>query len=103
MDTWKTRCGTLWHILDSSIAAARGPTPREESLKCYCPKVRKFTQGISPLHHIVNHTFQHTFTYPRSTFKFWWHSGALGSPRQNDCLWAPGGLVPKISPREVPP
>ena len=69
----------------------------QESLNCYRPKVRKVTPGRHILHHLVNLTFQHTFTHilgPLASF------GGIplfrGSfpPDQNGCLWAPGGLPP---------
>ena len=64
MDTCKYRCGTLWHILASGIAAAGHFTlDVQESVKCYRPKVRKVTPGSHDLHHLVNKTFQHTFTH----------------------------------------
>ena len=64
MDTWKTRFGTLWHILASGIAAAGHFSLHvQEFSKCYRPNVRKVTQGSHVLHHLVNHTFQHTFTH----------------------------------------
>ena len=64
MDTWKTRCGTLWHILASGIAAAGHFTLHvQESSGCYGPNVTKVTSGSYALHHLVNHTFQHTFTH----------------------------------------
>src|SRR3954451_5500175 len=77
MDTWKTSYGTLCHILASgSAAAGQFALNVQEPLKCYRPNVRKVTPGIHALHHLVNHNFQHT--YPRSTCKYWWHSGAPG-------------------------
>ena len=64
MDTWKYRCGTLWHILASGTAAAgRFTLDVEESPKCYRPKVRKVTPGSHALHHLVKLTFHHTFTH----------------------------------------
>ena len=61
MDTWKSRFGTLWHILASGIAAAGHFTlDVQETLKCYRPKVRKVTPGSHALHHLVNHILQHT-------------------------------------------
>ena len=64
MDTWKTSCGTLCHILASG-SAARGQFTLnvEEPLKCYRPNVRKVTPGIHALYHFVNHNFQHTKTH----------------------------------------
>ena len=64
MDTWKSRCTPLWHILASGIAAAGHFTLHvQEFSKCYHPNVRKVTPGSHVLHHLVNHTFQHTFTH----------------------------------------
>ena len=64
MDTWKTRCGTLWHILASGIAAAgQFSLHVQESSKCYRPNVTKDTPGSYALHHFVNHALQHTSTY----------------------------------------
>ena len=64
MDTWKSRCATLWHILASGKPAAGHFTlDVQESPKCYRPKVRKVTPGSHDLHHLVNQTFQHTFTH----------------------------------------
>ena len=64
MDTWKSRFGTLWHILASGIAAAGHFTlDVQETLKCYRPKVRKVTPGSHALHQLVNLTFHHTFTH----------------------------------------
>src|SRR3954453_4760068 len=64
MDTWKTRCGTLWNILASGTAAAGHFTLYiEEPLKCYRPKVRKVTPGSHALCHLGNQNFQHTKTY----------------------------------------
>ena len=37
------------------------PTRVQKSSKCYGPNVRKVTPGV--LHHLVNHTFQHTSTH----------------------------------------
>ena len=64
MDTCKSRCRTLWHILASGIAAAGHFTLHvQESSGCYGPNVTKVTPGSYALHHLVNHTFQHTFTH----------------------------------------
>ena len=64
MDTWKTRCGTLWHILASGIAAAGHFSLHvQEPLKCCLSKVGKVTPVSQAFHHLVNHTFQHTFTH----------------------------------------
>ena len=64
MDTWKTSCGTLCHILASGSAAAGEFTLNvQEPLKCFRPNVRKVTPGILALYHLVNHNFQHTKTH----------------------------------------
>src|SRR4051812_131540 len=80
MDKWKTRCGTLWHILASGTTAAGQFTLNvHEPLKCYCPNVRKVTPGSHALHHLVTHNSQQTKNkHPRSTCKFWWHSDSPG-------------------------
>ena len=64
MDTWQTRCGTLWHILASGTAAV-GPFTLNvlEPLKCYGPNVRNVTLGRQSLHHLVTHPFKHTKTH----------------------------------------
>ena len=102
MDTWKTRCGTLWHILASGIAAAGHSSLHvKESVKCYGPKVRKVTPGGHALHHLVNHTFQHTFTHilgPVARFggiPVLRRSGIFQvlSP-ENAGMWDPAGLPP---------
>ena len=48
------------------------------------------------LHHFVNHTFQHTFPAILGPLaRFGGIPVLRGSfPRQNGCLWAPGGLAP---------
>ena len=49
MYTWKTRFGTLWHMLASGIAAAGHFSLHvQESVKCHRPKVRKVTPGAMP-------------------------------------------------------
>src|SRR3954463_3169986 len=88
MDTWKTSCGTLCHIVASGSAAAgqftldvleicRVLSPECEeghtwdpclghtwkSAVCYRPNVRKVTPGIHALHHLVNHNSQHIKTH----------------------------------------
>src|SRR3954465_11019553 len=97
MDTWKTSCSTLCHILASGTAAAGQFTLNiQESLKCYRPNVRNVTPGSHDLYHLVNYNFQNTKTHIL---------GPLGSfggilvlrgcfPPQNGYLWAPGGLAP---------
>ena len=72
MDTWKTRLGTIWHILAPGIpAAGQFSLHVQESSKCYGPNLRKVTSGSYALHHLVNHTFQHTTTHilgPHASF-----------------------------------
>ena len=64
MDTWKTRCDTLWHILASGSAAAGQFTLNvQEPLKCCRPKVWKVTPVSHAFHHLVNNNFQHTETH----------------------------------------
>src|SRR3954454_8400354 len=64
MDTCKTSCGTLCHILASDSAAAGQFTLNvQEPLKCYPPNVRKVTPGSHALYHLVNQNFQHTKTH----------------------------------------
>ena len=97
MDTWKSRCATLWHILASGKPVAGHFTlDVEESLTCYRPKERKVTPGSHALHHLVNHTFQHTFTHILGSLaRFGGIPVLRGSfPPQNGSLWAPGGLPP---------
>ena len=64
--------GTLWHILASGIpAAGHFSLHVQESSKCYRPNVRKVTPGSYALHHLVNHTFHHTYTHilgPHASF-----------------------------------
>src|SRR4051812_193587 len=97
MDTWKTSCGTLCHILASASAAAgQFALNVQEPLKCYRPNMRKLTPGSHALNHLVNHNFQHTKTHilgPLASF------GGIPVPRQlfppqNVYLWAPVGLAP---------
>src|SRR3954469_25672823 len=105
MDTRKVWCGTLWHILDSGIAAVgHFSLNLQESLKYYRLKVRKVTPDRHVLHHMVNHTFQHTFTHiigPLASF------GGIpvlrGSPPSKRLSVGPGWSSPQISPHEVPP
>ena len=97
MDTWKTRCGTLWHILASGTAAAGHFSLHvQESVKCDGPNMRKVTPGSHALHHLVNHTFQHTFTHILGLLASFGGIPVLrGSfPPQNGYLWDPGGLPP---------
>ena len=72
MDTWKTRFGTLWHILASGIAVSGHFSLHvQEFSKCYRPNVRKVTPGIHVLHNLVNHTFHQTYTHilgPHASF-----------------------------------
>src|SRR4051794_16774297 len=69
MGMWKTRCGTLWHMLGSCVAAAEHFTLNvQESLKCYRVKVRMVTPGIHALHHFVNQNFHHTMLGPLPSF-----------------------------------
>ena len=71
-DTWKTRFGTMWHILAPDIpAAGHFHLHVQEYSKCYRPNVRKVTPGSYALHHLVNHTFQQTTTHilgPHASF-----------------------------------
>ena len=54
----------MWHILASGIPAAGHFTLHiQESAKCYRPKVTKVTPGRYALHHLVDHTFHHTYTH----------------------------------------
>ena len=64
MDTCKTRCYTLWHMLASGSAAAGQFTLNvQEPLKCCRPKVWKVTPVSHAFHHLVNNNFQHTETH----------------------------------------
>ena len=101
MDTWKTRIGTLWHILASGIAAAGHFTLHvQESSECYRPKVRKVTPGSHALHHLVNHTFQHTFTHILGPLARFCGIPVLRRspppPPRNRRSVGPGGLPPKL-------
>ena len=93
----ETRFGTLWHILASGIPAAGHFSPHfQESFKCYRPEVRKVTPGSYALHHLVDHTFQHTTSHilgPHASFR---GIPVLRSsfPPENGGLWTPGGLPP---------
>src|SRR3954470_23717454 len=91
MDTCKTSCGTLFHILASGSAAAGQFTLNvQEPLKCYRPNVRKVTPGIHALHHLVNHYFQHT-----KKQILWWYSGGPGViPPSNWKFVGPGWSSP---------
>ena len=90
-------CGTLGHILASSIHAAGHFTLYvQESYKCYRPNVRKVTPGSYALHHFVNHTFQNTSTHilgPHARFG-WIPVLRRSSSLENGGLWAPAGLPP---------
>ena len=72
------------------------PPARQESAKCYRPKVRKVTPGSYAFHHLVNHTFQHISTHilgPHARFggiPVLWRS----FPHENGGLCAPAGLPP---------
>src|SRR4051812_43416907 len=99
-------CHPLAHSrLRYSRSETLQPTPPEESLKCYCLKVRKITPGSHALHDMVNETFQHTFTHILGPLVSFGVIPVLRGPlpHQNSYLWAPGGLAPSISPRKVPP
>ena len=80
IDTWKTRVGTLWHILALRIpVAGHFHLHVQESAKCYRPNVRKVTPGSHVLHH---YTFHHTFTHilgPHARF------GGIPMPRGTFC------------------
>src|SRR3954469_3588169 len=80
MDTWKTRFGPIWHIIDSGISAAgRFNLHVQEPLKCYRLKVTKGHTGDPCLAPFGESNLPpHFHTYTRSTCKFWWHSGAPG-------------------------
>ena len=45
------------------LAAGHFTLHVEESSKCYRPNVRKVTPGSYVLHHLTNHSFQHTYTH----------------------------------------
>src|SRR4051794_40977208 len=92
-------CGTLWHILASgTCTAGHFALDVQESLKCYCLKVRKVTPGSHDLHYLMNHNFQHTFTHILAPLSIFGGISVLRSspPPQNGCLWAPGGLPPRF-------
>src|SRR3954447_2517748 len=96
MDTFKTSCGTLCHILASGSAAAGQFTLNvQEPLKCYRPNVRKVTPGIHALHHFVNHDFKHTKKHILGPLASIGGIPVLGGdpPPQTGYLWAPGGLA----------
>ena len=44
-------------------SVGNGDLPLQKSSKCYDPNVRKVTPVIYVLHHLVNHTLQHTSTH----------------------------------------
>ena len=97
MDTWKTRFGTLWHILASGIATAGHFSLHvQESSECYRPKVRKVTPGSYSLQHLVINNLQNTFTHILGPLaRFGGIPVLRGSfPPENGCLWALGGLPP---------
>ena len=90
-------CDTLWHILASGIPAAGHFNQHvQESSKCYRPNLRKVTPRSHVLHHLVNHTFQDTYTHILGPL------AGLGGismlrrsfPPENGGLWAPAGLPP---------
>ena len=88
-------CDTLWHILASGIPAAGHFSLHVlESSKCYRPKVRKVTPGSYALHHLVNHTFQHTSTHILGPLADLGGIPVLRRPfpPENGCLWALAGL-----------
>src|SRR4051812_8678505 len=97
MDTCKTSCGTLFHILASGSATARQFSLNvQEPLKCYHPNMRKVTPGIHALHHLVNHNFQHSKKHilgPLANIRGF-PARRSSDPPHNGCLWAPGGLAP---------
>ena len=88
-----------YHVAHPSLRYTRGGTfhpTRPEIFKCYRPNVRKVTPGSYVLHHLVNHTFQHTSTHILGPL-----AGLGGIPMlrrsflpENGCLWAPAGLPP---------
>ena len=99
MDTWKTRCGTLWHILASDTAAAGHFSLHvQESVKCHGPNMRKVTPGSHALHHLVNHTFQDTSTHIVGLLVGFGGIPVLRRPfpPENGGLWAPAGLPPRF-------
>ena len=97
IDTWKTMCGTLWHILASGIPAAGYFSLQvQESSKCYRPNVRKGTPGSYALHHLVNNTFDHTSTHilgPHGRFG-WIPVLRRSSPPGKRRYLCPGGSTP---------
>src|SRR4051812_41284439 len=80
MDKWKTSCVTLCHIVASGSAAAGQFTldvleiccvlsPECEEGHTWDPCLAPFGEPQLP---------KHLNTYPRSTCKYWWYSGAPG-------------------------
>ena len=89
----------MLHILASDIPAAGHFTLHvEESAKCYRPNMTKVTPGRYALHHLVDHTFHHTYTHilgPLASF------GGIPVLRrsflpENGGLWAPAVYPPRF-------
>src|SRR4051812_7410621 len=97
MDTWKTSCVTLCHIVASGSAAAGQFTldvleiccvlsPECEEGHTWDPCLAPFGEPQLPAHEN---------TYPRSTCKYWCHSGAPAVlPRPSSDFLGPGWSTP---------
>src|SRR3954454_22135446 len=97
METWKTSCGTLCHIVASGSSAAGQFTLDVLEICCVLsPECEEGHTWIHGLHHFVNHNSQHTKKHilgPLSSI------GGIQvlrgrSPHRNGCFWVPGGLPP---------
>src|SRR3954463_2654006 len=97
MYTCKTSCGTLCHIVASGSAAAGQFTLDVLEICCVlspeCEEGHTWDPCLAPFGEPQLST--HLKTYPRSTWKYWWHSGAPGVISPSERLFlGPGWSTP---------